>query len=561
MLLLALLLPAPVHAAPDVLVLGNSYVFQQDVDQTLQALLRATAPGWQDAQVTALTAGGLRFTDHLARTQDGGDPAWRTALVTGDTAWAAVVMQDQSQIPGFPQTEPTWLEDRDAGVALDDLAQARGATTVLELTWGRRDGDSSNPDLFPDFATMQDRLTEGYLAFADAMATAERPVTVGPAGLAFAAARDRDTALFEGLYSSDGSHPSATGGYLAAAVLSASITGWPVTGAPELDGVDADTAAILQALADGVTVDDPFGPVPFAWAVGWADWEGDVAGDGLVRPTVGIVGGVSGDRVTVGGAGAGRLWVGEEAHGELVGIAVEEDGLLQIESGLLSVDEVSGGAGVPVRLDGGALTIGQLTLADTGVLQVAGGSLDLGGGVGGRVLVDGGAVLAGPDADLALVLDLVDGLAALRAPVDLGGLSLSADSELQLVGIEPGEPAVEIAAAVTLAGLVTPSFSRCEVGDWPVLVAATISWSGEVDGYDAAVVDLDDGQALQVTVADCDGQTDGDTDGTAELDPVGEPDGGCGCGGLSPAGGLLGLLGWVGVTTRRRRHAPVIRAR
>lgn len=64
-----------------------------------------------------------------------------------------VGLQEQSQSPGLGgsayQASWTALEE------LVRLAKARGAVSVLMMTWGYREGDSSHPDLFPTFAAMQ----------------------------------------------------------------------------------------------------------------------------------------------------------------------------------------------------------------------------------------------------------------------------------------------------------------------------------------------------------------------------------------------------------------------
>jgi PKD repeat protein len=103
------------------------------------------------------------------------------------------------------------------------------------MTWGRRAGDHMNPTLYPNFTVMQDRLEDGYLAYAENLTTRDRPVYVAPVGLAFRRVHDDiaeaggnpldQGSLFSSLYSSDGSHPSLRGSYLAACVLHATLTG------------------------------------------------------------------------------------------------------------------------------------------------------------------------------------------------------------------------------------------------------------------------------------------------------------------------------------------------
>jgi hypothetical protein len=213
-----------------------------------------TEPPWEDGtEATRLAEGGYAFPDHVARAST--DPLWEDALVTGSTPWAWGFLQDQSQIPGFYGEDSSWEASAVAGEQLDDWLEARGAETALLLTWGRRDGDETNPQLFPDFPTMQDELTEGYLAYRDRFATDARPVWVAPAGLAFAAvyAAEADpadpTSLFYRLYDVDGSHPSPAGTWLVACVVFSTITGRSAEPVTPLAGVDATEAELLAATA------------------------------------------------------------------------------------------------------------------------------------------------------------------------------------------------------------------------------------------------------------------------------------------------------------------------
>lgn len=234
--------------AMPLLLLGNSYTFYNDLDLVLEALL--VEAGEADAATTRLADGGLAFPDHVERAST--VPEWQDALVTGTTPWAWGILQDQSQIPGFYGEDELWEESAVAGEQLDDWLEARGAETLLLLTWGRRDGDSTNSWLYPDFPTMQDELTEGYLAYRDRFATADRPVWVAPAGLAFAAVYEDapdpadPTTLFSRLYDVDGSHPSALGTWLAACTLYSAITGESAQGLtppPNLDPTEGETLA------------------------------------------------------------------------------------------------------------------------------------------------------------------------------------------------------------------------------------------------------------------------------------------------------------------------------
>ena len=115
------------------------------------------------------------------------------------------------------------------------MIEDNGGETVLMMTWGRRNGDSTNSWRFPDFSTMQDELESGYLDYRDNISANGGNAWVAPVGLAFEHIHDKIVAeggtptnsgnTFYNLYTGDGSHPSLSGSYLAAVVLYATITG------------------------------------------------------------------------------------------------------------------------------------------------------------------------------------------------------------------------------------------------------------------------------------------------------------------------------------------------
>ncbi|MFT4974599.1 MAG: hypothetical protein ACI8S6_000482 [Myxococcota bacterium] len=235
-----------------ILHVGNSYTLNNNLDAMTAGLLSSGGESWQGAK---LAAGGLLFTDHVSRAADTKSP-WHAALASGQQDWAWVVLQEQSQLPGFPEDSPYVIESTAAAVELDDLAEARGAQTLLLLTWGRRDGDADNTKLFPDFSTMQAHLTEGYLRYQAATTTAERPTWIAPAGLAFAHVYDTTDdpldpkGLFYALYAEDGSHPSLLGSYLTACVIYVTLTGNSAEGLPTPDALDEARRLPLQQAAD-----------------------------------------------------------------------------------------------------------------------------------------------------------------------------------------------------------------------------------------------------------------------------------------------------------------------
>ncbi|MCK5253862.1 MAG: right-handed parallel beta-helix repeat-containing protein, partial [Thermoplasmata archaeon] len=136
-----------VGSFPDrVLMMGNSYTNANSLDRILEGLMGNIIP---NADAQRLTSGGLRLSDHASRAQTPGH-TWNTTL-NGGTNWDTLVLQDQSQIPGFPTTNQYWKASMAGARVLDGMIEEAGADTMLMMTWGRRDGDASNPTLYPNF--------------------------------------------------------------------------------------------------------------------------------------------------------------------------------------------------------------------------------------------------------------------------------------------------------------------------------------------------------------------------------------------------------------------------
>ena len=207
-------------AAPDLVILGNSYTQYNNLTQQLHDVLIAS-PQWEQNDIQSLTSGGLTFSDHADRMDLEGS-GWQEALLNHHDFY---ILQDQSQIPGFPQGDSNWQNSLNGLLRMQEHINAVEGETMLFLTWGRRDGDPQNGYIFGTFSDMQQCLNDGYLAFAQQAGSLEHPIWVAPVGPAFAYVHEHFPESFEKLYDNDGSHPSALGSYLAALTLSASLTG------------------------------------------------------------------------------------------------------------------------------------------------------------------------------------------------------------------------------------------------------------------------------------------------------------------------------------------------
>jgi hypothetical protein len=196
------------------------------------------------------------------------------------------MLQDQSQVPGFPRTSQYW---QDSLAGLDDLTarvEQVGGESVLFMTWGYREGDSSNTWRYPDYKTMQHHLRDGYVDYRDNTSNALRTVWIAPVGLAYEHIYDEivssggnpltSSSLFWNLYSGDGAHPSLTGSYLTACVMYATIYGNNTAGNSDGVSIDATTKLALQQAADATVFNETPGILSYPWMA--ANWSGP--GDG-----------------------------------------------------------------------------------------------------------------------------------------------------------------------------------------------------------------------------------------------------------------------------------------
>ena len=238
---------------PDILLMGNSYVASNSLDALVDGVMSAAST---NSNVSSLTSGGMRLSQHWNNVQSVGHQ-WNTTLNNGNWDW--VVLQDQSQIPGFPRSQSEWIASKDGAVKLAEVIEDNGAETVLMMTWGRRDGDSTNSLRFPDFSTMQNELARGYLDYRDNISSNGGNAWVAPVGLAFEHIHDKIVAeggtpsnsgnTFYDLYTGDGSHPSVSGSYLAALVIYATLTGENPVGIPHSTSLSNALVLELQQAA------------------------------------------------------------------------------------------------------------------------------------------------------------------------------------------------------------------------------------------------------------------------------------------------------------------------
>ncbi|CAB9526051.1 expressed unknown protein [Seminavis robusta] len=232
------------------LFVGNSYTSVND----LAGLTKKIIDSQHDADINIRShhPGGQTFRGHVLSTAEdykpphGSDDSFhprelREWLVTKPLNYNWVILQEQSQIPGFSGTahDDLFFVSKGSCYTLNKMVQQGipNAQTMFYMTWGRRAGDDMNRDIYPDFLSHQARLTKGYEQYLEKTSTEQRPTWVAPVGLVYQniynSIKERQgidpgnttDCLFYQLYMDDGSHPSIYGSYLAALTMYTSMTG------------------------------------------------------------------------------------------------------------------------------------------------------------------------------------------------------------------------------------------------------------------------------------------------------------------------------------------------
>ncbi|MBP9150956.1 MAG: T9SS type A sorting domain-containing protein [Flavobacteriales bacterium] len=226
-----------------VLFIGNSYIYTGDLPETLKSLALA---GGDSIYHESNTPGGYTFQGHSTNATTLGKIASRE--------WDFVVLQEQSQMPSFPPSQVASQTYPYAEILVDSIKSNYECTEpIFFMTWGRKDGDQSNCAGYPPLCTfegMNARLRESYLEMG-----VDNEATVAPCGAAWLQMSVDDNFFWNGLYSGDGSHPSAWGTYLNACVFYATIYRKSPVGIEYYSSIGQQDAEDLQQLAEDIVLD------------------------------------------------------------------------------------------------------------------------------------------------------------------------------------------------------------------------------------------------------------------------------------------------------------------
>lgn len=226
-----------------VLFLGNSYTYVNNLPVIIEEL--ATGSN-KTIYHESICPGGCTLFQHVE------NEASLSKIRNGN--WDFVVLQEQSQLPSIDYYRHNAMKP--AYQALYDTIMLYNpeAKVVGYMTWGRQYGGQQCVNFgeglycsadFADFNHMQDTMSVAYCECAY-----QTDSYVAPVGDAWKAALNSDPEII--LHSSDQSHPSYDGSYLAACVFYAVLWNESPIGAYHNSQIDASKAEFLQTIADEV---------------------------------------------------------------------------------------------------------------------------------------------------------------------------------------------------------------------------------------------------------------------------------------------------------------------
>ena len=222
-----------------VLFIGNSYTYVNNLAELIMRMM--SSPGYNmDYQMSA--PGGCTFQQHCTVS---------SSYIQQD-GWDYVVLQEQSQLPSFPESQ-FMQESYPYASSLCSMIRDYNpdAKIVFYMTWGRKNGDQQNCPYYPPLCTyqgMDSLLNLRYMMMAE-----DNHAWVSPVGAVWHYIRDHYPD-YE-LYQSDESHPSYLGSYVAACCFYTVFTGRNPSNITWNGLLDEVTASIAKNAAKTVVFD------------------------------------------------------------------------------------------------------------------------------------------------------------------------------------------------------------------------------------------------------------------------------------------------------------------
>ena len=217
----------PAQYELQVLFIGNSHTFHNGVPEMFESMARA---GGHSVRADMEAHGGWTLLDHAQSVE--------TTQKIRSTEWDFVVLQEQSDVPSFSNSRDQEMFPAIRG--LHNEISARGAETILFMTWGHRDG--SLAEGVGGYGAESAAIESAYVKIGD-----ELGIPIAPVGVAWWNAMQGSTSL--NLWLEDGNHATEEGSYLAASVLYRVILGQSPERNDYAAGIPNDWALFFQTVA------------------------------------------------------------------------------------------------------------------------------------------------------------------------------------------------------------------------------------------------------------------------------------------------------------------------
>lgn len=211
--------PAKDKKTLNVLFIGNSYIFVNNLDVVLKNLALSAKPQIK-LNTKRLVKGGSTLERHY------NDP--ETLALIRKVKWDYIILQEQSLRPVIdPEKFYTYAQK------LVSEIQKTSAKTVFFMTWARQ----KKPEMIQPLSTAYTKIAK------------QMKEQAAPVGLAWDLSLKGNPKLV--LHSKDGSHPNKYGTYLAACVFYATLTKQSPEGLSnaKIKEISPETAAFLQKVA------------------------------------------------------------------------------------------------------------------------------------------------------------------------------------------------------------------------------------------------------------------------------------------------------------------------
>ncbi len=223
-----------------VLFIGNSYTEVNNLPLLVQNVAQSVG---DRVEYESNTPGGCTFQQYCTN---------RYMAMMCEGGGDVVVLQEQSQLPSFPQFQVEEECFPYAQRLIDSVyANNLNGEAMLYMTWGRENGDPQNGTVFPPLSTyegMDSLLYERYMYMGRTY-----DASICPVGRVWRYIRTNYDDIH--LYAGDGSHPSLEGSYAAACAFYSLIfrkSPQPITYNP---GIDERIAQTIRNVVQTVVYD------------------------------------------------------------------------------------------------------------------------------------------------------------------------------------------------------------------------------------------------------------------------------------------------------------------